>query len=350
MRSTIVRLADLANRCSPSSPPDGAFRTLHIRCGHDIMEKLARAGFTGDFLCFADPYVHGPVPRAPSREAFVRVRAAFIESRGFAVGVFDELYAAYRDLDRAVEYDSVNIWMEHDSYDQLILAKLLAFFSDAEHRPAQLRFISVSAHPGVGRFIGLGQLDPEALRSLWDTFQDVSEAHLGLGREAWDAITEPTPLSLAELISTGTPELPTLGGALARHIQELPATRNGLSLTETLTLEILARHGPMSATALFRRYTNDYEPLPFMGDSGYWPVLRDLAGARQAAVRLTGEAATRMEERGVALLPFGERVLRGDADWLHANDVERWVGGVRIDSRERVNWRVDDQRRARPDL
>ena len=51
-----------------------------------------------------------------------------------------------------------------------------------------------------------------------------------------------------------------------------------------------------------------------------------------------------MEERGVALLPFGERVLKGDADWLHADHVERWVGGVRIDSRERVNWRIDDQR------
>jgi hypothetical protein len=344
MRSTIVCLRNVVVGTSLPAPPDGACRTLHIRCGHDIMEKLARAGFAGDFLCFADPYVHGPVPRADSREAFVRLRAAFLDESGFAVNAFDELYAAYCDLERAVEYDSVNIWMEHDSYDQLILAKLLDFFSASTRRPAQLRFISVSAYPGVERFIGLGQLDPAALRSLWNDFLCVSEAHLALGREAWAAITEATPLRLARLIATGTPDLPALGTALARHLQELPSTRNGLSLSEMLTLEILASDGPMCAAALFKRYTNEYEPLPFMGDSGYWALLQELACAAQPAISLTGDPAAKMEVRRVEVLPFGERVMRGDADWLRANRVERWVGGVRVDSRERASWRIDEQR------
>jgi hypothetical protein len=342
MPSTIVNLASLDAGKRPA-PPDGSCRTLHIRCGHDIMQKLARAGFVGDFLCFADPYVHGPVPRLASREAFVRLRAAFLEEQGFASNAFEALYAAYCDLDRAAEYESVNIWMEHDSYDQLILAKLLDTFCDSARRPAQLRFISVSAFPGVERFIGLGQLDPDALRALWDAFRAVSDAQLTLGREAWDAITEPTPLALAHLVATGTPELPTLGRALARHLQELPSTRNGLSLSEALTLEILARHGPMSASALFQRYTEEYEPLPFMGDSSYWALLRSLAGSHQPAVTVTGETATTMAQRPVALLPFGKRVLNGDADWLCSNRVQRWVGGVHIDSRERASWRVDER-------
>jgi hypothetical protein len=46
----------------------------------------------------------------------------------------------------------------------------------------------------------------------------------------------------------------------------------------------------------------------------------------------------------VELLPFGEDLLRNRADWLKANTVERWVGGVRIDSRDRSNWRFDDAR------
>jgi hypothetical protein len=46
---------------------DGGDRTLHIRCGTDIMYDLALAGFGGDFLSFANPYVEGPVPQTQSR-------------------------------------------------------------------------------------------------------------------------------------------------------------------------------------------------------------------------------------------------------------------------------------------
>jgi len=125
---------------------DAARRTQHIRCGHDIMEKLALAGFSGDFLCFADPFVQGPIVRAGSLEAFVRTRAAFIESQKLASNAFDALYESYRDLDRAREYASVNVWLEHDSYDQLVLAKLRDYFSDAKTRPAELRLITVTSY------------------------------------------------------------------------------------------------------------------------------------------------------------------------------------------------------------
>src|SRR5215469_18295170 len=145
---------------------DGGERTLHIRCGTDIMYDLALAGFSGDFLSFADPYVEGPVPRTQSLEEFVRIRADYLEqSDGEA---FEEFFGSYRDLERAREYAVVSIWMEHDSYDQLILARLLYFFSEASARPKRLRMINVTHFPGCERFVGLGQLPPQALRLLWE--------------------------------------------------------------------------------------------------------------------------------------------------------------------------------------
>ena len=39
--------------------------------------------------------------------------------------------------------------------------------------------------------------------------------------------------------------------ALARHLHELPSVENGLSLTEQLTLQILAEKGPMNAARIF---------------------------------------------------------------------------------------------------
>jgi hypothetical protein len=339
-----IRVARLSARKGQPSALDGACRALHIRCGHDIMHKLAIAGFEGDFLWFADPYIEGPVPPTASVEAFVRVRAKYLEEACFEENAFEQLYASYQSLEHARQYGSVNIWLEHDSYDQLILAKLLDFFSDPAKRPPQLRLICVTQFPGVERFNGIGQLPPEALRVLWNDFADVDERQFLLGRQAWRAITAPTPNALSELAKTGTPALPTMSRALTRHLQQLPSVENGLNFTEQLTLQILNEKGSMAAGRLFGWYTNHYEPLVFMGDTGYWSMLRHLANARQPALRIDDGSDLPREWNPrwqVQLLPLGKALLQNNADWLKENAVERWVGGVRIDSRQETNWRFD---------
>ncbi|HWE78940.1 MAG TPA: hypothetical protein VG270_10505, partial [Pseudolabrys sp.] len=52
---------------------------------------------------------------------------------------------------------------------------------------------------------------------------------------------------------------------LTRHLQELPWTADGLSLTQRLALQAL-RAGPQTVSALFRATQLDSEPLPFLGD------------------------------------------------------------------------------------
>lgn len=275
------------------------------------------------------------------------MRAKYLEEQWLEQNAFERLYASYQDLEQAREYPSVNIWLEHDSYDQLILARLLDFFSDPSKRPPRLRLITVTHFPGVERFNGIGNLPPEALRVLWSDFEDVDERQLALGRQAWRAITSPTPEALVDLAKTGTPALPAMSRALARHLRELPSSENGLSLTEHLTLRILAEKGAQNAARLFGWYTNHYEPLPFMGDSGYWAVLRGLANARNPALSIEERAGMPREWNKhwhMELLPFGEDLLRNNADWLKTNPVERWVGGVRINSRQATNWRFDDGR------
>lgn len=326
----------------PSALDDGQ-RTLHIRCGSDIMHDLAVGGFSGDFLSFADPYVLGPVPRTESLEEFVRIRANYL-----APGdpkVFEGLYGDYRDLEKAHEYPIVNIWMEHDSHDQLILARLLHFFSDPSHRPPRLRMINVTHFPGFERFVGLGQLPAQALRLLWDDFEDVTEAQLLLGHRVWNAITSPSPEGLIDIIKAGTEVLSTFGPAIMRHLRELPSAGNGLSLSEQLTLQILLDKGGMTAARLWGWYNERYEPLPFMGDTGYWAVIAALANAEEPALRTVGGRAGSHEvdpSCRVELLPFGERLLRNEADWLEAHPPERWIGGVRIDPQDQRNWRLDD--------
>ncbi len=221
--------------------PDRGMATLHIRCGSDIGPTLQEAGFVGDFLEYADPLCQGPVIDAPG---WLDQRAAFLaESYGVATGrsrqqIAETLALAEERLQAAAaRYQRVVLWFEHDTYDQLILARCLAQF--AETPPARLELISPDRYPGGTRFIGLGQLPPEALLLLWDEREMVPAESLWAGRETWTLLRSPDPRPLADLAAAGTPSLPQLARAVRRHCQELPWTSDGLSMTERLTLQLL---------------------------------------------------------------------------------------------------------------
>jgi hypothetical protein len=338
-----ARIARAAVEQGRPTALDADHRTLHIRCGNDIQHKLAIAGFVGDFLAFPDPYVQGPVPKTESLEEFLRIRVEFLATAYGVEETYEHFLQLYQSLEQARDYQRVMLWFEHDSYDQLILARLLDYFSDPAKRPARLQFISITHFPGVKIFNGLGQLPPEALRMLWEQFTDVTEPQFTLGRQAWEAITALTPEALVTLIATDTPALPTMAIALRRHLQELPATKNGLSLTEQLTLQVLAEKGAMNAARLFGWYTNHYEPLTFWGDLQYWLVLSGLAEAPRPALTLEKHGENPKDWQ-VDITPLGHDLLDNKADWLTLNPVQRWVGGVQVDSREPSVWRFAGDR------
>ncbi len=309
--------------------------TLHIRCGSDIREGLTQAGFTGAFLEVSDPICQGPVPDTRDLAA---VRAAFIADR---YGLTPEeartrLDAEARGLATAAEAGRVVLWFEHDSYDQLILARILAGFATGR-RPPALELICLDHWPGIDRFTGLGQLAPGDLRTAWDRRRPVTDGLLALGTRVWDALRRLDPTALGELATSGTPDLPVMAGALTRHLQELPWTGDGLSLTERLSLRRL-KEGPMPGGRLFHHLATADEPLPFLGDIMHAVVLEDLAAARQPAVHRTDDAPW---PRGqYALTDAGRAVLEGQRDWRTCGPRERWLGGVRL-AADTPDWRWD---------
>ncbi len=141
-------------------------------------------------------------------------------------------------LHESAEYERAVIWSEFDCYDQLVLVRLLEHYA-THPRPQRLELINIGEFPGAVRFIGLGQLPPEALRILWTKRKPATPAMLQLGLDAWRALINPDPRGLAAIMRSGTPALPLLANALHRHLRELPSTVNGLSFTEEMALQLL---------------------------------------------------------------------------------------------------------------
>ncbi len=324
--------------------PDQGLTTLHIRCGSDIESVLKEAGFTGDFLEYSDPLCQGPVL---DEAGWLERRATFLaESYGAGTGqgrqqIAEKLILAEQRLRSAAErYQRIVLWFEHDPYDQLILARCLAQF--AERSPRRLELISLAHYPGGVRFIGLGQLPPEALRLLWGERVPVPDGGLRAGRSVWSMLRSPDPRPLADLARTGIAELPQLAGAVRRHCQELPWTGSGLSLTERLILQLLAE-APRTVGQTFHHLMMDREPLPWLGDLLFRFIVESMKRVEQPVFTATFDGGDHQPwpRKHLAITPLGRAVLAGEVDWLSLRPPARWLGGVSIPG-TRPCWRWDE--------
>jgi len=325
--------------------PDADRATLHLRCGSDIRSRLAEAGFVGEFMEYSDPLCHGPIIDDP---AWVAQRADFVaDTYGPGVGrtreqIAEGLARAEAELQVAASrYDRVVLWFEHDGYDQINLSRCLAQF--AETPPRQLEMVTLDHYPGAMRFIGLGQLPPEALRLLWDARKLVTAPQAQAGRTAWTLLRQPDPTPLAAAVAAGFPELPYLARALRRHCQEMPWIGDGLSLTQKLILEVLAEQS-RTIGQVFRDLMLERDPLPFLSDLMLADFVRNMQRVSEPVFTGTFDDDDRrwFRER-LTITPLGRAVLAGKVDWLSLAPPERWLGGVCIRG-DRPCWRWDERR------
>ncbi|MBS9432982.1 DUF1835 domain-containing protein [Photorhabdus hainanensis] len=319
--------------------PDHELSTLHIRCGSDIQNNLTLAGFRGDFLAYSDPFCQGPVV---SDKSWLSKRVKFLSEHYVArIGVNQNQLIYQREqeeqilLSASAKYQRVVLWFEHDSYDQLTLARCLAHFN--RYPASLLEMVTVNHYPGSRRFIGLGQLPEESLLLLWQNRQPVTAIQCQLGSEVWEQFRSDNPSHLIEMVGKVAHELPYLSQALLRHCQEFPSFDNGLGLTEQLVLNILAEQ-PCTNEQLFQQLTEHHEPLPWLGDIMLDAIIDNLRLSPESAIYFDSGSLT------LILTQFGQELLSNKRDWMDSFPLERWLGGVCITG-DQSCWRWDQQRR-----
>jgi hypothetical protein len=314
-------------------------RYLHVLNGDCTAEPLRASGLEGDLTVWADVLWSGPLPDTDDPEEWRRIRAGYLDGGANLEETLGTMRAWQAPLERWPEYQEVVFWFEHDLFDQLLLVRHLAWFARQRPAPGWLSLICIDHYPGVEPFHGLGQLGPAQLLSLFPRREPITARQLELGRRAWQAFTAATPTGLQEYVDTPSPELPFLGGAVRRYLEEYPAVGTGLSRTEHTILEALARK-PSSPADLFQEVQAREERV-FMGDLSFVEILRSLARSDAALLHLTVEPSEAVLPAGsVTITPLGRRVLAGEVDRVAAAGVDRWHGGVHLHGRA-VAWRWD---------
>ncbi|MEP4191728.1 MAG: DUF1835 domain-containing protein, partial [Sneathiella sp.] len=325
-------------------------KTLHIRCGSDLKEALQDARIEGTFMEVINPFSMGPVLCDRLEEKSLKLRTDYMtetlgpyisEDRRTAIrsSLVDEEEAL---LALDTRYEEVVLWFEHDAYDQLCLAYLLHHMArKSPNLPFRLSLVQVDRFPGIKRFIGLGQiLQPEGFALLYQQRLSVSPPMISFGATMWEAFTGNDPRELWALINEEKSPLPLMQKAFWRIIAELPSPENGLGLTERLALDIIAKEGSLLARRAFLFAMADRDPQPYHGDIMFFAILNSLWSAENPALEVTGymEGPGDHGKEILKLTPLGERLLQGQENWLKVNKVDKWVGGIHINSEKAQNW------------
>jgi hypothetical protein len=313
--------------------------TLHITNGDSAAAIMRKAGFDGEILPWRDALHEGPVSAQLSLTELSHLRAHFIADKGWAAfkDVAAQMTARDQLLASAAGFERVALWFEHDLFDQLQLLQLLAWFADHDRGRARLDLLCIDRFPGISDFGGLGELKPEQVASLRGHERPVTAAQLSLGKAGFEAFGAGEPQALVEFLQRDLSPLPHLHAALARMLEEYPWQGDGLPRSRRQLLWSVKTCGGDLA-AMFRVCTY-MEAARYLGDVVFLDYADDLAEASEPALHFIESTST--EERSpwqqlVLLTRFGEQLLTGAADFVDANGINRWIGGVHL---KRDSWR-----------
>lgn len=308
---------------------------LIITNGDSAGFGLRDAGKTGIILPWRDVLHEGPIVAGPI-EACSAERVAYL-ARRFRLPP-DEIAAEFAERDaimrRHGEFDPIELWFEHDLYDQLQLIQILAFLADVNRSEG---VVLVQADDF------LGSQRPDTILRFAENARPVTDDDLALAAAVWGDLASPTPEAVAARVGMLDDRLPFLRPALLRFLAELPAPGSGLGRTETAILAGIAG-GTASPMRLFHAVIQQ-EEAAFMGDSSFYGLLDDLAScdipliAGLAPPAAAEDERERLEDAELELTMAGDDVLAGEADHVAMSGIDRWWGGTHL--RGRDVWRYD---------
>jgi hypothetical protein len=315
--------------------------TLHITNGDSAAGVMGRAGFDGEILPWRDVLHEGPVSAQLPLTTLSHLRAHFLADKGWAAleTVQAQMSARDRLLASAAGFDRIVLWFEHDLFDQLQLLQILSWFADHERGRAHLDMLCIDSFPDLPDFGGLGELGPEQMAALRGREQPVTAAQLALAKAGFEAFGAGEPRPLVEVLQRDFSPLPHLRPALARMLEEYPWQGDGLARSRRQLLWSVKTCGGDLA-AMFRACTH-MEAARYLGDIIFLDYADGLAEASEPALHFIESASTEESspwQQLVLLTRFGERLLGGDADFVAANGINRWIGGVHL---TRDRWRYD---------
>lgn len=170
-------------------------------------------------------------------------------------------------------------------------------------------------------------------------------------RRAWRVYTSSDPADLVAC-AAGPTVLPFLHAGLRALVLRYPDHRTGLGVVEETLLRNVKKQGPKPIRIVGETIARNDGPDREGHDYLFWRLLQMgkldtplvTVGGRPAAdfgmEFLKRENARRMmSDAEITLTAFGEAVMAGEANTVHENGIDLWIGGVHLTDGENPPFR-----------
>ena len=140
---------------------------LHILNGDDTARSFGDTGLEGDILIWREILSQGPLLEDISSAVFWKMREEWL-SKTFNPKA-DDFAKQLEKLN--APYDEINLWFEFDLHCQAnLLGVMMMLTKRTDLSPPAIYLICPDDYPGKQNFRGMGELNGEELRFLYDKF------------------------------------------------------------------------------------------------------------------------------------------------------------------------------------
>ncbi len=309
-------------------------KTLYITNGDSAVGGMRSAGFAGDFLPIRDALHVGPLNKDDDFLSNESLRCQFIIQQQWAPAekVY-ELQAERREvLKNLHQYSSIQLWFEHDLYDQLQLIWVLKFLAEHQVDPNRVKLVVTDL------FLGYAQ-DTDFFELL--RFQEgATFKHYELATDYWLRLTSNNPNDWLEMVKVPHGYFPFMPQTILRFCQEFPSAGNGLSLTAQRLL--IHANKPCTASQLFS-HVQHQELAAFMGDTQFFKVLYGLHNSQFPLLQKhqADHGPTSADELFI-ISDLGREVLENKTHYQDLVAGDYWLGGVHIHAGNLWCYNVND--------
>ena len=333
---------------------------LHITNDINLAHNLEKLEISGDTLPWQDALYEGPAIAIDDIDIFSKKRACYFADRGY--GDYKEIESGYLErnarLKNFKKYTQIILWLDHDLFGQLQFLQLVNWLAKETTGDIEVSIVNCGLFKKGRQIKRLNELTDQQLLMLFQRATELTLSQAETCERGWKAFTASTPHELLKFFPRDMSTTPFLKNAIVRLVQQFPSKLNGLSRTEYLILDALAKQ-KHTEIEIFD-YVQQKEAVPFMSYSIFNQYLEILKAApmplvnkkvfSQEVVIEAMDDEENFEEviiensYKLELSSLARQVLNNWVDWVQLNGIDRWVGGVHLN--DGVIWRYDKNARS----
>jgi hypothetical protein len=313
---------------------------------HWTHENAAAAALRGafpddDVVCTGDPLLNGPILPLRDHDTL----ADWLQRRcdwlceEFGTEFEDEQRSGLEQFAAAFEqlhaFDDVVVWVADTVGSQLFFCWAVAVFERWGRDHGIIRIGRPAHYPNESIPLNLGGCSSREFAGA--TVREPGQSEVETALQVWRAFSGASPASWSAVFGSAS-EL-ELFDALPALFDRFPDRVTGLSLWETLLLEELRDENATTAYVIGNVLGKTWEySRDAIGDGILFNRLVELScpSGRGCLLQRWGTGASMRTD--FSLTDVGRSVLDGEANRIYSMGLDRWIGGVHLDSRSGKVW------------